>query len=174
MHCGYQNPARNNFCAKCGQGMHTVEPAKAGGGAEGAIECSKCGHPNARTARFCAGCSHPLVEDFKLKDEEDFVLVKINLSQLDFESHKDLSHLTRRVKNPRILVDMNKVKWIDSTGIGALVTLANRFARTGQEMKMYGVTPKVMESFKALQVDNILEMYDVMNEALVSWGLPPR
>jgi len=172
VHCGHQNPARNNFCSKCGHRMYPVAPK--GTAKEDVVKCPNCKHPNARASKFCAACSTPLVEDFRLVKEDDFVLVKINLSQIDFENHKDLSRLTKKIKLPYIIVDMSRVKWIDSTGIGALVTLSNRFARTQQEMKFVGITPKVMEALKALQVDNILSLHDTMNEALVSWGLPPR
>ena len=170
--CGHQNPVRNNFCSKCGQRMYAQAPA--GTAKKDIVKCPNCGHPNASAARFCAACSAPLVEDFKLVKDDDFVLVQINLPQIDFENHKDLNTLTKRIKHDRVLMDMSHVNWIDSTGIGALVTLCNRFARTQQDIKFYGVTEKVLEAFKALQVDNILEIYDDMNEALVTWGLPPR
>ncbi len=171
-HCGYQNRSENKFCSKCGQriqmfSLDSKRPPET-------VNCPNCGQPNSTGARFCSGCSEPLVDDFKVVDDGDYVLVVINLSQIDFENHRDLNTLSKRLHNQRILIDMNKVKWIDSTGIGALVTLSNRFARSQQEIKFFGMSPKVLDAFKALQVDNILELYKTENEARISWGMPSR
>lgn len=171
-HCGHQNRKENKFCSKCGQRIQIYSIN--GKATQETADCPNCGQPNSVESRFCSGCSEPLVEDFKVADEGDFVKVSINLSQIDFENHRDLNTLSKRLRSQRILLDMTRVKWIDSTGIGALVTLTNRFARTQQEMKFYGMTPKVLDAFRALQVDNILELYETENEALVSWGMPPR
>lgn len=102
------------------------------------------------------------------------MVVKLNIDQLDFENHKNLNTLSKRIKNEYVVFDMSRVTWIDSTGIGALVTLTNRFMRTQQMVKFIGVTPKVHEAFRALQVDNILDIYDSLNDAITMWGLPPR
>lgn len=172
VHCGHQNPARNNFCARCGQRMYEAAPA--GSSKEDIVECPRCNHPNARSSKFCAACSGPLDDDFQIIDAEDFIMVKINLEQIDFENHKNLSALTKKIKDEYIIFDMGRVKWIDSTGIGALVTLTNRFTRTQQQLKFIGITPKVNEALQALQVDNIIDIAGTLNEAITTWGFPPR
>ncbi len=169
--CGAQNPTGKNFCTKCGGRMHHVAPA--GTARTDISTCEKCGHPNAKTSRFCAACSAPLVSDFKVTDEYDYMLVEINLDHIDFENHKDLSTLAKKLSNQHLVFDLSEVKWIDSTGIGALITLVHRFSRENQELKFFGIDPKVMNAIKALQADNVLECFDSINEILVSWGLPP-
>jgi anti-sigma B factor antagonist len=135
--------------------------------------CEKCGHPNAKTSKFCAACSAPLVKEFKVIDEEDYLLVEMNIDHIDFENHKDISMLTKKLQNPRIILDLSEVKWIDSTGIGTLITVVRRLAEDEKEMKFFGVDQKVMSAIKALQAENIIEVFETRNEILVSWGLPP-
>ncbi len=169
--CGAQNPSRNNFCAKCGARMHAS--AAKGALPEDISSCERCGHPNTPTSRFCSACSAPLVSDFRVVDEEDYVLVEVRLDHIDFENAKDLSTLTKRLNDQHIIVDLTEVRWIDSTGIGALITLVHRFAHSGQEVKFFGIDSKVMNAIKALQADNVLDVFDTKNELLVSWGFPP-
>jgi len=169
--CGAQNPAKNVFCSKCGSRIYSVAPA--GAATADALICEKCGHPNAKSSRFCAACSAPLVEDFSVSDEDDYVNIVIKLPQIDFENAKDLNALTRKITNRRILIDLSHVQWMDSTGIGALITLVHKFGRTGQDIKFIGLTKKVYDAIRALQADNVLDIYETANEALVSWGLPP-
>lgn len=170
--CGHQNPSRNTFCSHCGQRVYAAAPTNSK--KEDIVECPKCGHPNARASKFCAACSSPMDDDFQLLDLDDFMVVKLNIDQLDFENHKSLNVLSKRIKNDYVVFDMSRVTWIDSTGIGALVTLTNRFTRTQQQIKFIGVTPKVHEAFQALQVDNILDIARTLNDAITLWGLPPR
>ncbi len=169
--CGAQNPTGKNFCAKCGARMFMEAPK---GTADSDISaCEKCGHPNAKMSKFCAACSAPLVKDYKVTNEYDYVLVEFKLDHIDFENQKDLSTLTKKITNQQIMVDMTDVKWIDSTGIGALITLVHRFAHQGQDIKFFGIDAKVMSAIRALQADNVLDVFDTPNEILVSWGLPP-
>jgi anti-sigma B factor antagonist len=170
-HCGAQNPAKNLFCSKCGS--RVLSGAQAGTVTSDIVCCDKCGHPNTKTARFCAACSTPLVKDFHVEDEEDYVRVEIKIPQIDFENAKELNTLTKRIVNQRILVDLSQVLWVDSTGIGSLITLVHRFSANRQEIKFIGITKRVFEAIRAMQADNVLDIYESANEALVSWGLPP-
>ena len=137
------------------------------------MTCERCGHPNAKASKFCSACSSPLVSDFRVVDEDDYLLVEVKLDHIDFENAKDISTLTKNLTDMRIMIDLTDVTWIDSTGIGALITLVHRFAHAGQEVKFFGIDSKVMNAIKALQADNVLDVYDTRNELLVSWGLPP-
>lgn len=169
--CGAQNPAKNVFCSHCGSRIHAAAPA--GAASAEIMTCVKCGHPNAKSSRFCAACSSPLVKDFHVSNEEDYVLVEVKLPQIDFENSKDLNTLTKKISNQRILMDLSSVQWMDSTGIGSLITLVHKSTHTRQEIKFIGLTPKVSDAVRALQADNVLDIYDTRNEAIVSWGLPP-
>jgi anti-sigma B factor antagonist len=169
--CGAQNPGGKNFCTKCGARMHAQAPKET---AKSDISnCEKCGHPNAMTSKFCAACSAPLAKDFRVIDEGDYMLVEVNLDHIDFENHRDISMITKKLHNPRIILDMTEVKWIDSTGIGTMITVVRRLADEEKELKFFGVDPKVMSAIKALQAENVLEIFESRNEILVSWGFPP-
>ncbi|HOO56300.1 MAG TPA: zinc ribbon domain-containing protein [bacterium] len=169
--CGAQNTAKNKFCSKCGSRIHS--PEKKTESQTDKITCPNCGNINNKSAKFCAACSAPLISDFTLIDEVDYVYIKINLKEIDFENSKDLSPLTKKISNQNIIVDLSDVVWIDSSGIGALITMVHKFSRSQQEIKFLGINPKIMAAIKSLQADNVLDINDNLNEILVSWGLPP-
>ncbi|HOC90877.1 MAG TPA: zinc-ribbon domain-containing protein [bacterium] len=169
--CGAQNPAKNKFCAKCG--ACSVKPQKKAAAEEQSAQCPNCGNLNSTGARFCPACSAPLNPDYDVSNDGDYVHIRIHLKQIDFENSRELSTLTKKIDDPYVIVDMSEIEWMDSSGIGAIVTVVHRFTRNQQQVKFVGIQNKVMTSIKALRADNIIDYYETLNEALVSWGLPP-
>ncbi len=169
--CGAQNPAKNKFCAKCG--ACSVKPQKKAASQEQSAQCPNCGNLNSTGARFCPACSAPLNPDYDVSNDGDYVHIRIHLKQIDFENSRELSTLTKKIDDPYVIVDMSEIEWMDSSGIGAIVTVVHRFTRNQQQVKFVGIQNKVMTSIKALRADNIIDYYETLNEALVSWGLPP-
>ncbi len=170
--CGSQNPARNKFCAKCGaliQGVQKIIKST-----EDMVKCPHCGNLNGKTTKFCSACSYPITADLKVSDEGDYIFIQVNFEQIDFENNKDLATVVKKMNDPRVLVDLSKVQWMDSTGIGALITIVHRMTHQGQEIKFTGIGPRVMNAIKALQADNVLDIFETKSDALVSWGLPPE
>jgi anti-sigma B factor antagonist len=166
--CGAQNPEKNNFCSRCGMRIIRVPAAGTTG-----LECGNCQHLNDGSASFCVRCSHPLPKDANVREIEDVAVVEFMRENIDFENHREFVNVLNKVIKKRIIIDLSAVKWMDSTGIGMIVTFTYKTSRTKQEVKIVGVCKKIMEAIKALQVDNVLDLYGEVNEALASWGLVP-
>jgi anti-sigma B factor antagonist len=60
---------------------------------------------------------------------------------------------------PRELVmDFEELEYIDSSGLGFLVTLHERLTRQGQHLKMINLRPHVARVFKITHLDRILDI----------------
>ncbi len=136
-------------------------------------KCPNCTHKNLPGAAFCKKCGMPLSKDITVEDQRDLVVIIINLEQFDFENHVLLRPVYKSVLRKNIIVDISNVKWMDSTGIGALVSMAYMAPRSNQEIKIIGMNQKIFAAVKSLQVDNVLELSDSVNACRVAWGLPP-
>lgn len=164
--CGCQNPERNLFCSRCGTRILRA-PAEGVAG----LECPNCRHKNDEGAAFCIRCSAPLPKDVVIKETEDVLTLSIMKDQVDFENHREFVAILNKIIKKRIIIDLSNVKWMDSTGIGMLVTYAYKTTRTKQEVKIVGVGAKIKEAIRALRVDNVLDIYEDSPAALASWGL---
>lgn len=133
--------------------------------------CGQCGEFIPETNKFCTKCGAPITAQFSSEDTGDFVIINTTASDVDHRNHRELVDLIRRLKAGRILVDFTKVTFIDSVGIGSLVTLAYSGARKGQNMKILIKSRDVIKSIRSLGVDNILELYETKEEAVAGWGL---
>jgi anti-anti-sigma factor len=182
--CGFQNTKKNNFCSRCGEKLRTTasfaahRPQRVAGPDAGEAapvpgKCGNCGHVNDPAAEFCQGCSMPMSPDVTVDNQGDLIYIKLNMEELDFDTHSILAPVFKAIMRKKIIMDVSDVKWMDSTGIGTLVSQVYRFTRTKQEMKIVGMNKKIFNAVKQLQVDNVLELCDTINDARVSWGLPP-
>jgi anti-anti-sigma factor len=181
--CGYTNTLKHNFCSRCGERLKdaaafAAAPAAVAAPATAAVlpdtrTCPNCNAENPDGAEFCKHCSMPITKHISVDNFEDMIVITLNAHEIDFENHTLLQPIFKAVKRKRILIDLNKVKWMDSTAIGTLVSQTYRAARTKQEIKFVGMGRKIFEAVKALSVDNVLDIYPDINAARAAWGLPP-
>jgi anti-sigma B factor antagonist len=68
----------------------------------------------------------------------------------------------------KIVVDLSKVQFITSWGIGILIYGHTTTTNLGGEFKLAGVSEKISEIFKKIKIDNVFEKYDTVEEALKS------
>jgi len=96
--------------------------------------------------------------DFVIKfhDEFDAEFVKSMRDELEA-----LSELTTN-----IVVDLNDVKFIDSSGIGAIVFLYKRMLAKGLNLSVIGLGVQPSELFKMLMLDKTINCYENIEKYL--------
>jgi len=93
-------------------------------------------------------------------DEENATLLQIR-GELDALSAGELRPLLDRVVEDGrrdVTVDLSELRLIDSSGIGALVSLYKRVRGVGGTVKFTGVTAQPLVIFKLLRLDVVFEL----------------
>ncbi len=93
----------------------------------------------------------------KLHDEFDAELVKSMRDELEA-----LSELTTN-----IVVDLNDVRFIDSSGIGAIVFLYKRMLAKGLNLSVVGLGIQPAELFEMLMLDKTINCYESIENYLL-------
>jgi len=73
--------------------------------------------------------------------------------------------------NLRAIVDLSKVPYLNSTGIGVLVGACNDFRQRQGKLKLASLNEKHQNLFVITKLTQILEIYPNVNEALSSFAL---
>jgi anti-sigma B factor antagonist len=114
----------------------------------------------------------------KLKEEKigHVLVVRLEDPRLDSaiaaEVKTEILRLMDRQELKNILLDLAKVDYADSSGLGALL-FGHRHAMSKRGLlKLLHVNTKVMTLMKIAKLDNILEWYDDEQEALDSFNTP--
>ncbi len=87
----------------------------------------------------------------------------------------DSFFLREKIKNvfsmgiEKLLIDMDGVPYIDSTGVGFLVSTHTSLTQDGGHLKLLKVKPKILEVFKVMNLLSVFEIFDDEETAMKSF-----
>lgn len=109
---------------------------------------------------------------FTLKVVGDVCVLKLDGK---FMAGGDSFFLREKIKNilsmgiQKLLIDMDSVPYIDSTGVGFLVSSHTSLTNDGGHLKLLRVKPKILEVFKVMSLLSIFEIFDDEEAAMQSF-----
>jgi anti-anti-sigma factor len=109
--------------------------------------------------------------DFVTDEREGVFVIEAKTKNIDYTNHGELTSIFTRIKRKRVIIDISKVEFIDSTGIGTLVTMYYKTTRTKQQIIVTGVQNAPLNAMKALGVDNLIVFADTQEKAFAEWGI---
>ena len=68
-----------------------------------------------------------------------------------------------------LLVNLSKVKFLDSSGLAALVAIWRNLSSKDGQVKLCGINPSVRMVFELTRIHRIFEIYDSEEEAIASF-----
>ena len=68
-----------------------------------------------------------------------------------------------------VILDMSEVKYMNSLGIGALVSALTTLRRAGGDLRLVCLSDKVKNSFTLTQLVRVFNTFDSLEEALASY-----
>ena len=69
----------------------------------------------------------------------------------------------------KILLNLNGVRFIDSTGLGVLITMFKRARENDKVFKICCVEPDAMELIRITKLDNVFDIYTFKEEGIKSF-----
>jgi anti-sigma B factor antagonist len=104
----------------------------------------------------------------QVRREGDASVVEVK-GEVDMHSSPDLHVLLRRVCEDRpakIVVDLSRVEYMDSSGIGTLVEIFRRVKGFRGDMVLVSLQPRVRGVFEITKLDKFFTIRDSVAEAL--------
>jgi len=69
-----------------------------------------------------------------------------------------------------VILDMSGVPWINSTGLGILITGYHSIKAAEGTMKICNVKERVLSIFYISQLENIFDVYETLDQALAAYS----
>jgi anti-anti-sigma factor len=69
----------------------------------------------------------------------------------------------------RVVVDLSHLQFIPTVFLGMLVALQRRVGEAGGKLRLYGLNPKVLATFKITNLDRVFDIHANEQSALASF-----
>ena len=73
----------------------------------------------------------------------------------------------------RVVLDLSRVDFVDSVGLGIIVSALKRVRARGGELVVAGAVPRVRALFELTRLDEIIELHDRVDDAVAAHAGPP-
>jgi anti-sigma B factor antagonist len=70
----------------------------------------------------------------------------------------------------KVVIDLGRVKWMNSSGLGALMASMTSLRNAGGDLKLSNVTDKVQSLLMITKLITIFQTFDTVDEAVTSFG----
>ena len=82
---------------------------------------------------------------------------------------KDLVQAALERGDRRLLIDFSGTGYIDSSGLGALVSISKRVRETGGELRLSGLNDDLRSLFELTKLDTLFAITETPEQALTSF-----
>jgi anti-sigma B factor antagonist len=82
---------------------------------------------------------------------------------------KDLVQATLDSGERRLLIDFSRTGYIDSSGLGALVSISKRVREAGGELRLAGLNDDLRSLFELTKLDTLFAITETPEQALTSF-----
>ena len=73
-------------------------------------------------------------------------------------------------EHPRMVLDMGRVGFVDSSGVGAIVGLMKAARERGGDLKLTALSPDLRTVLELTRLDRVFEIHDSVDAAVRSFG----
>lgn len=72
--------------------------------------------------------------------------------------------------NTSLVIDLNRVPWVRSSGIGTLMGCRTECLAAGGSFALTGINERIMELLSSLQLDKVFDCFGTLEEAVIALG----
>jgi len=109
---------------------------------------------------------------FSTKELNDVTVIKKDGSKLGGPEASELNNALHKLldaKKKRIVVDLEGVTLMNSSGLGMLIGAVTTMRNAGGNLKIAGAREKVEQVFKITKVSNVIELHESVKNAVESF-----
>lgn len=104
--------------------------------------------------------------NFKVEDHNNFLLVSIFDIRIDASISEDYKKaLIPYVNDKPIILDLNNLEFIDSSGLSTFIYLYKQAKKRGIPFRLINVNERVMNIFDMTGLTKLFEIYRDLNDA---------
>jgi anti-sigma B factor antagonist len=103
--------------------------------------------------------------------QESAVVVHTSVEALDAGNANDFKAAVAKMIQPgaRLILDMSGIRFVDSSGLGAILSCLRQLHDKGGELKLCSMNKPVRALFELVRMHRVFEIFNTREEALRSY-----
>ncbi len=104
----------------------------------------------------------------KTESKNGFMICRIE-GEIDISCSPDIKKTFDKLvsqKTPKIVIELSKVTYVDSSGLATLVGILKNMRSYGGKMRLAGMSPKIKSLFEITKLDKLFEIMASEEEAI--------
>ena len=108
---------------------------------------------------------------YEITENDQCICVKLQVDALDVSTISSFRSLYEEFldKSARIVLDMSEVEFIDSTGLGGLLSLMRMCIERNGDMHLICLQEQVLSMLRLVRMNKVISIYETLDEALSQW-----
>ena len=110
--------------------------------------------------------------DIAVESQGDIAVVSLRGEYLIMTNVEDFKRDIAPVMETqkRVVFDLSQLQFIDSSGLGAILSCLRKLTASGGDLKLCALTPPVRELVEVTRMHRIFDIFDTSEEAIQSFG----
>lgn len=98
----------------------------------------------------------------------DVAVATIPLESLDADNSKEFKRAMAAIleNHDKVLLDLRQLQFVDSSGLGAILSSLRTLTAKNGDLKLYGVTKKVRALFELVRMHRLFEIFNTREEGI--------
>ena len=101
----------------------------------------------------------------KLSEQNGVTVIQVN-GEININTSPDLKKLFEKQTVKKVLVNLEKVTYIDSSGLATLVDMLKKTKSQGGVLCLAGMPDKIKSLFEITKLDKLFSIFQTQDEAL--------
>jgi len=101
----------------------------------------------------------------------DVVVMEVPGPSLDASNSKKFKNEMATIvqSSTKLVFDMSKVQFVDSSGLGAILSCLRQLNAKGGDMKVFGLSKAVRALFELVRMHKVVEIHNTREEAVAAF-----
>ncbi len=105
--------------------------------------------------------------EIKTQEKEGVLIIEVN-GEINISSSPELKRAFEKVQATKVLINLSRVGYVDSSGLATLVELLKKVKARGGALTLTNVSDKVRSLFEITKLDKLFGIYATDEMALKS------
>lgn len=110
--------------------------------------------------------------EIPVESRGNVTVAEVPVKELDAGNSDDLKTAMAKVLegNSKIVLDLHSMQFVDSSGLGAILSFLRNVSAKGGDLKLCGMTKQVRTAFELVRMHRIFDIFESRDEAVRSFN----